>query len=234
MYVRNSLEVFPIVDLWNELFSEGFNENIYKFILLVTDNFRPQNIMIGQGIICAENKDEALDWLKVIKTASILVDENINDLNFKNFSSNLNFEDFDKLSEYQSKLESDNIPDFISTDDALSSNAEESNGFRNIDFEQDFDLEQKTGFNLFNSDVDSQDKTGSDYDYNSLNDVEEEEINDEKSPYEEINVFKLKNLKKSNKKDFDYDEDYDYRYEDLDDEDSDSDDDLEIFSNLWG
>jgi hypothetical protein len=146
----------------------------------------------------------------------------------------LNFEDFDKLSEYQSKLESDNIPDFISTDDALSSNAEESNGFRNIDFEQDFDLEQKTGFNLFNSDVDSQDKTGSDYDYNSLNDVEEEEINDEKSPYEEINVFKLKNLKKSNKKDFDYDEDYDYRYEDLDDEDSDSDDDLEIFSNLWG
>lgn len=234
MYVRNSLEVFPIVDLWNELFSEGFNENIYKFILLVTDNFRPQNIMIGQGIICAENKDEALDWLKVIKTASILVDENINDLNFKNFSSNLNFEDFDKLSEYQSKLESDNIQNFISTDDAINSNAEESNGFRNIDFEQDFDLEQKTGFNLFNSDVDSQDKTGSDYDYNSLNDVEEEEINDEKSPYEEINVFKLKNLKKSNKKDFDYDEDYDYRYDDLDDEDSDSDDDLEIFSNLWG
>ncbi len=214
MYVRNSLEVFPIVDLWNELFSEGFNENIYKFILLVTDNFRPQNIMIGQGIICAENKDEALDWLKVIKTASILVDENINDLNFKNFSSNLNFEDFDKLSEYQSKLESDNIPDFISTDDAINSNAEESNGFRNIDFDHDFDLEQNN--------------------YNSLNDVEEEEINDEKSPYEEINVFKLKNLKKSNKKDFDYDEDYDYRYEDLDDEDSDSDDDLEIFSNLWG
>ena len=103
MYVRNSLEVFPIVDLWNELFREGFNENIYKFILLVTDNFRPQNIMIGQGIICAENKDEALDWLKVIKTASILVDENINDLNFKNFSSNLKLEDFDRLSEYQSK-----------------------------------------------------------------------------------------------------------------------------------
>ena len=95
-------------------------------------------------------------------------------------------------------------------------------------------MEQKTGFNLFNSDVDSQDKTGSDYDYNSLNDVEEEEINDEKSPYEEINVFKLKNLKKSNKKDFDYDDDYDYGYDDLDDEDSDSDDDLEIFSNLWG
>ena len=121
----------------------------------------------------------------------------------------MNFEDFDKLSEYQSKLESDNIPDFISTDDALSLNEEETNGFRNIDFDQDFDLEQKTGFNLFNSDVDSQDKTGSDYDYNSLNDVEEEEINDEKSPYEEINVFKLK-------------------------KDSDSDDDLEIFSNLWG
>ncbi len=89
-------------------------------------------------------------------------------------------------------MESDNIQNFISTDDAINSNAEESNGFRNIDFEQDFDLEQKTGFNLFNSDVDSQDKTGSDYDYNSLNDVEEEEINDEKSPYEEINVFKLK------------------------------------------
>ena len=236
MYVRNSLEVFPIVDLWNELFREGFNENIYKFILLVTDNFRPQNIMIGQGIICAENKDEALDWLKVIKTASILVDENINDLNFKNFSSNLNFEDFDKLSEYQSKLESDNIPDFISTDDALSLNAEESNGFRNIDFDQDFDLEQNTGFNLFSSDVNENpiDETDSSYDYNSLRSIEDEETEEEKSPYEEINVFKLKNLKKSDKKDLDYDDDYDYGYDDLDDEDSDSDDDLEIFSNLWG
>ena len=187
--------------------------------------------MIGQGIICAENKDEALDWLKVIKTASILVDENINDLNFKNFSSNLNFEDFDKLSEYQSKLESDNIQNFISTDDAINSNAEESNGLSSTFLTRTCN---KTGFNLFNSDVDSQDKTGSDYDYNSLNDVEEEEINDEKSPYEEINVFKLKNLKKSDKKDLDYDEDYDYGYDDLDDEDSDSDDDLEIFSNLWG
>ena len=230
MYVRNSLEVFPIVDLWNELFREGFNENIYKFILLVTDNFRPQNIMIGQGIICAENKDEALDWLKVIKTASILVDENINDLNFKNFSSNLKLEDFDRLSEYQSKLESDNIPD-LSSDSNV-----ESNTFRNIDFEEDFDLGENSGFNLFSSDVneDTIDETDSSYDYNSLRSIEDEETEEEKSPYEDINVFKLKNLKKSDKKDSDYDDDYDYRYDDLDDEESDSDDDLEIFSNLWG
>ena len=234
MHVRNSLEVFPIVDLWNELFGEGFNENIYKFLLLVTDNFRPQNIMIGQGIICAENKEEALDWLKVIKTASILVDENINDLNFKNFSSNLSFEDFDKLSEYQSNLESDNIPDFISTvDDAPES--VESNGFRNIDFQQDFDLGQEGRFNLFNTE-NQETLDDSDSDYDSLSPVEDEEIEEEKSPYEDINVFKLKNLKKSDKKDSDYDEyDYEYSYEDLDDEDSDSDseDDLEIFSNLW-
>ena len=230
MYVRNSLEVFPIVDLWNELFREGFNENIYKFILLVTDNFRPQNIMIGQGIICAENKDEALDWLKVIKTASILVDENINDLNFKNFSSNLKLEDFDRLSEYQSKLESDNIPD-LSSDSNV-----ESNTFRNIDFEEDFDLGENSGFNLFSSDVneDTIDENDSSYDYNSLRSIEDEETEEEKSPYEDINVFKLKNLKKSDKKDSDYDDDYDYRYDDLDDEESDSDDDLEIFSNLWG
>lgn len=221
MYVRNSLEVFPIVDLWNELFREGFNENIYKFILLVTDNFRPQNIMIGQGVICAESKDEALDWLKVIKTASILVDENINDLNFTNFSSNLNFEDFDKLSEYQSKLESDNIPDFISDDSA-------SNGFRNIDFEQDFDLGQNGSFNMFNNDMNPLDE--------SDDNIEDEEIDEEKSPYEEINVFKLKNLKKSDKEISDYDDyGYGFNYDDLndDDSDSDSDDDLEIFSNLW-
>ena len=108
--------------------------------------------------------------------------------------------------------------------------------FRNIDFDQDFDLEQNTGFNLFSSDVNENpiDETDSSYDYNSLRSIEDEETEEEKSPYEEINVFKLKNLKKSDKKDLDYDDDYDYGYDDLDDEDSDSDDDLEIFSNLWG
>ncbi len=138
MQIKNSLEVFSLTELWNELFNEGFNENIYKFILITTDNFRPQNILVGQGAICAENREEALDWLKVIKTASILVDENINDLSFDNFNTNLNFENFNDLANYKSSLESDefsNYKDGLVNEESSSYRSglvnEESSSYRN-------------------------------------------------------------------------------------------------------
>ena len=92
LYSKNSLEVYSLNDLWYDLFGEYLSQNVYKFILISTDNFRPKNLMVGQGAICAESKDDALDWLKIIKTAFILADTNKHDLDYNNFKSNFKFE----------------------------------------------------------------------------------------------------------------------------------------------
>ena len=102
IHSKNSLEVYSLNDLWYDLFGEYLSQDIYKFILISTDNFRPKNLMIGQGAICAESKEDALDWLKIIKTAFILADTNNQDLDYNNFKSNFKFEDIEEFGERHS------------------------------------------------------------------------------------------------------------------------------------
>ena len=98
IHSKNSLEVYSLNELWYDLFGEYLSQDVYKFILISTDNFRPKNLMIGQGAICAESKEDALDWLKIIKTAFILADTNKQDLDYNNFKSNFKFDDIDEFS----------------------------------------------------------------------------------------------------------------------------------------
>ena len=98
IHSKNSLEVYSLNELWYDLFGEYLSQDVYKFILISTDNFRPKNLMIGQGAICAKSKEDALDWLKIIKTAFILADTNKQDLDYNNFKSNFKFDDIDEFS----------------------------------------------------------------------------------------------------------------------------------------
>lgn len=69
---KNLLEVFSIKKLWNEAFNQILKEE--DQIIFATNQFKPDNIVVGQGWISARSRDEALEWLKVIKTALIFID----------------------------------------------------------------------------------------------------------------------------------------------------------------
>ncbi|MDO5850569.1 MAG: hypothetical protein Q4P14_05075 [Methanobacteriaceae archaeon] len=77
IYSKDSLEIFDLSALWEELFDEIVNEELYKAITIATDEFKPTDLIVGQGFIGAKTKEDAKDWLKIIKTALIV--------NFKDF-----------------------------------------------------------------------------------------------------------------------------------------------------
>ncbi|MEJ8542631.1 toprim domain-containing protein [Methanothermobacter wolfeii] len=70
---RNLLETFSIRELWNEVFDEdpGDLERIY----FVTDHIKPDGIIMGQESIAAPSRDDAIEWLRIIKSALVFVEK---------------------------------------------------------------------------------------------------------------------------------------------------------------
>lgn len=218
IHSKNSLEVYSLNELWYDLFGEYLSQDVYKFILISTDNFRPKNLMIGQGAICAESKEDALDWLKIIKTAFILSDTNKQDLDYNNFKSNFKFDDIDEFS---------------------SSSSLSTSGFETIEENDIFNAPKDDGF-IYNERFEG----NSDLDNSSEESIIDDDLFSnafmDESKKEDINVFNLKSLKSIEDEEDDSSEDssYNNREEDYDYDDEDNvDDDEEIynaFSNLWG
>nr|WP_243687867.1 hypothetical protein [Methanobacterium formicicum] len=75
---KNLYERFPIHELWKETFNETLDEE--EHITFITSEFKPENIVLGQGFIAAPSKKDAVDWLKVIRTVLIFYDSKIEDL----------------------------------------------------------------------------------------------------------------------------------------------------------
>ena len=75
---REILEIFNLSDLWQDTFREDLNDE--ERIVIATDKFRPDNIIVGQGYIAAESKTKAVEWLNIVRTALIFVDDNEDDL----------------------------------------------------------------------------------------------------------------------------------------------------------
>lgn len=75
---KNLYEKFPLVELWKENFNETLEEEDH--ITFITSEFKPDNIVLGQGFIAAPSKKDAVDWLKVIRTVLIFYDSKIEDL----------------------------------------------------------------------------------------------------------------------------------------------------------
>ena len=75
---KNLYETFHIDELWKENFNETLEEEDH--ITFITSEFKPDNIVLGQGIIAAPSKKDAVDWLKVIRTVLIFYDSKIEDL----------------------------------------------------------------------------------------------------------------------------------------------------------
>jgi predicted nuclease with TOPRIM domain len=91
--IRNKslFERFSIGELWKELFNEQLDEE--EQVYFITSEFKPENIIVGQGYLAAPSRTEALEWLKIIRTVLIFYDSKIEDLkeemNNEKFSPNL-------------------------------------------------------------------------------------------------------------------------------------------------
>ncbi|OPX60543.1 MAG: Toprim domain protein [Methanobacterium sp. PtaB.Bin024] len=75
---KNLHETFSLGELWKESFNETLEEE--ELVNFITSEFKPDNIVLGQGFIAAPSKKEAVDWLKVIRTVLIFYDSKIEDL----------------------------------------------------------------------------------------------------------------------------------------------------------
>ena len=65
-------EVFSIDELWQESFDEKLEDK--EQIYFISNEFKPENIVVGQNRIAASSKKDALDWLKIIRTVLIFYD----------------------------------------------------------------------------------------------------------------------------------------------------------------
>ena len=65
-------------ELWQETFRQDLVDE--DRIVIATDKFRPENIIVGQNYIAAESKSKAVEWLNIVRTALIFVDNNAEEL----------------------------------------------------------------------------------------------------------------------------------------------------------
>lgn len=78
IYSKEILEIFSLYDLWQDTFRQDLEDE--ERVVIATDKFKPDNVIVGQGFIAAESKSKAIEWLKIVRTALIFVDDNSDDL----------------------------------------------------------------------------------------------------------------------------------------------------------
>lgn len=78
IYSRDILEIFNLNELWQDVFRQDLVDE--ERIVIATNKFKPDNIIVGQGFIAAESRQKAIEWLNIVRTALIFVDENDDDL----------------------------------------------------------------------------------------------------------------------------------------------------------
>jgi predicted nuclease with TOPRIM domain len=78
IYSKDILEVFSLNDLWQDTFRQDLSDE--ERIVIATNRFRPDNVIVGQGYIAAESRNKAVEWLNIVRTALIFVDDNEDDL----------------------------------------------------------------------------------------------------------------------------------------------------------
>ena len=85
IYSKDILEIFNLNDLWQETFRQELTDE--ERIVIATNKFRPDNLLVGQGYIAAQSRNSAVEWLNIVRTALIFIDDNEDDLK-RDLSSN--------------------------------------------------------------------------------------------------------------------------------------------------
>ncbi len=98
VYSKEILEIFNLENLWQETFRQELIDE--ERVVIATDKFQPDNIIVGQGYIAAETKTKAVEWLNIVRTALIFVDDNIDELK-KDLGNNSHDEGPEEVDEYE-------------------------------------------------------------------------------------------------------------------------------------
>ncbi|MGZ7107496.1 MAG: toprim domain-containing protein [Methanobacterium sp.] len=75
---KDLFEIFSIDELWEESFGEKLKDK--EQIYFISNEFKPENLVVGQNRIAAPTKKDAIDWLKIIRTVLIFYDSKFDDL----------------------------------------------------------------------------------------------------------------------------------------------------------
>jgi len=75
---KQLFERFSLKELWKELFDEELNDE--EQVYFISNEFKPEKIVIGQGYIAATSKEAAKEWLNIIRAVLIFYDSKIEDL----------------------------------------------------------------------------------------------------------------------------------------------------------
>ena len=103
IHTKNILEIFSLRKLWLDVFDEELLDETK--IVIATNQFKPEDIIIGQGLIGARNMDQAIDWLKVVRTALIFVENNKEDLQEEIHN---NYSNYERSSKYENEYGDEN------------------------------------------------------------------------------------------------------------------------------
>ncbi|MBC7119941.1 MAG: topoisomerase, partial [Methanobacteriaceae archaeon] len=68
---KSFLEMFPLHELWKDLFNEELENE--KEIVKVADTLKTEKLIIGQGYIAAPSKEDAINCLRTIRTILFLM-----------------------------------------------------------------------------------------------------------------------------------------------------------------
>lgn len=72
---KNLYETFSLEKLWKDIFKEDLDEE--EHVYFITAEFKPENIITGQGFIVAQSREDAVQWLKIIRAVLIFYDSKI-------------------------------------------------------------------------------------------------------------------------------------------------------------
>jgi predicted nuclease with TOPRIM domain len=72
---KNLYEIFSLGKLWKDIFNEDLDEE--EHVYFITAEFKPENVITGQGFIAAPSQDDAAEWLKIIRAVLIFYDSKI-------------------------------------------------------------------------------------------------------------------------------------------------------------
>lgn len=75
---KQLFERFSLTELWKDSFDEELSDE--EQIYFISNEFKPEKIVIGQGFIAAASKEDAKEWLKIIRAVLIFYDSKIDDL----------------------------------------------------------------------------------------------------------------------------------------------------------
>ncbi len=98
IYSKEILEIFNLDNLWQETFRQELADE--ERVVIATNKFRPDNIIVGQGYIAAETKTKAIEWINIVRTALIFVDDNMDELK-KELNNNEEIEQTPQEDDYE-------------------------------------------------------------------------------------------------------------------------------------